>query len=207
MHSSPTHLNTATTIPLSHHGHRSQVGMWLKSHAELRGCVLVATKFGEQFDTDTGRTAVDLSAAAAERCLDASERLLGRVDVLYSHVTSQVGECTQLFLFLRCTRAHTPSRSMAFTLVVTRDRPELVWCVTSFSTKQISPTIVFLACLQISSDAARAVLQDKALTDTLMRMRDSGRVLLIGASVSHTVRHLLTLAVSCLRGSARLTSC
>jgi hypothetical protein len=135
MYSPPTHLDTATTIPLSHHGHRSQVGMWLKSHAELRGCVLVATKFGEQFDTDTGRTAVDLSAAAAERCLDASERLLGRVDILYSHVTSQVGECTLLFLSLRCARAHTPSRSTAFTLVVTRDRPELVWCVTSFSTK------------------------------------------------------------------------
>ena len=118
MYSPPTHLNTATTIPLSHHGHRSQVGMWLKSHAELRGCVLVATKFGEQFDTDTGRTAVDLSAAAAERCLDASERLLGRVDILYSHVTSQVGGCTLVFLLLRCTRAHTPSRSMAFALVV-----------------------------------------------------------------------------------------
>jgi hypothetical protein len=87
---------------------------------------------------------------------------------------------------------------------ITRDRPELVWCITSFSTrtKEVSLTIAFLVRLQISSDAARAVLQDKALTDTLMRMRDSGRVSLIGASVSHTVRRLLTLAFSCLRGPA-----
>lgn len=99
----------------------------MKRHPELRGSVILATKFGEKFDEGSGRTSVDLTAAAADKCLEASERLMGHVDVFYSHVTSQV-----------------------------------------------------------SSDVARSVLQDEALTATLIRMRDSGRVSYIGTSVSHT---------------------
>eukprot|EP00037_Helgoeca_nana_P007353 m.67084 g.67084 ORF g.67084 m.67084 type:complete len:299 (+) comp18164_c0_seq1:314-1210(+) len=104
-----------------------QVGAWSKKHPELASKIVVATKFGETFDTVTGETSVDLSADAAIRCLEASMRRLGRVDILYSHVTSQ-----------------------------------------------------------ISNDAAQAVLTDPELNKVLREMRTSGKVKLIGTSISHT---------------------
>jgi phosphopantothenate synthetase len=44
-----------------------QVGAWSKKHPELASKIVVATKFGETFDTVTGETSVDLSADAAIR--------------------------------------------------------------------------------------------------------------------------------------------
>ena len=75
-----------------------RLGEWLRApaNAEAAARCVVATKFGESFDGASGRTAVALDAAAAERQLSASEAALGgeggagRVALLYSHVTSQL---------------------------------------------------------------------------------------------------------------------
>jgi hypothetical protein len=68
-----------------------RIGEWLRSHeAEAARCV-VATKFGELFNAESGETTIGLSAVDAERALSASTEALGRApDLFYSHVTSQL---------------------------------------------------------------------------------------------------------------------
>ena len=70
-----------------------RVGAWLRGlGAELAPRCLVATKFGETFDCATGETVVSHSATAAMSQLAASTEALGRVDIFYSHITSQLTE-------------------------------------------------------------------------------------------------------------------
>ena len=70
-----------------------RVGAWLKSGGVgLHDRIVICTKFGERHDCSTGSTALDHSAGAAERAFHESVRRLGRVDVFYSHVTSQLSE-------------------------------------------------------------------------------------------------------------------
>jgi aryl-alcohol dehydrogenase-like predicted oxidoreductase len=71
------------------------LGHWLcRQRTALQGAassrLVLCTKFGETYDLTGGETRVDLSAAAAERQLQRSLELLGRVDIFYSHITSQV---------------------------------------------------------------------------------------------------------------------
>jgi hypothetical protein len=79
-------------------------------------------------------------------------RHLGRVDILYSHVTSQV-------------RREAPSGLRDVSLSTLPSR---------------------CTCLQISNDAAQAVLTDPELNKVLREMRTSEKVKLIGTSISHT---------------------
>eukprot|EP00040_Diaphanoeca_grandis_P023461 m.127569 g.127569 ORF g.127569 m.127569 type:complete len:264 (-) comp29283_c0_seq2:68-859(-) len=79
-------LDTATGYGFS----EERIGSWLAKNPASQKRALIATKFGERFDTTTGATTVDLSAAEATKCLAKSQTLLGRVDIFYSHITSQV---------------------------------------------------------------------------------------------------------------------
>ena len=65
-----------------------RLGEWLRSQPHSRHRILLATKFGEQFDGVT--TEVDLTAAGAKAQFERSVELMGKVDLLYSHITSQV---------------------------------------------------------------------------------------------------------------------
>ena len=70
-----------------------RVGAWLRgAGAELASRCVVATKFGDTFDCGTGETVVCHSATAAMSQLAASTKVLGRVDIFYSHITSQLTE-------------------------------------------------------------------------------------------------------------------
>ncbi len=70
-----------------------RVGAWLRGPGkDLASRCIVATKFGETFDGTTGETITSHSAAAAMSQLAASTEALGRVDILYSHITSQLTE-------------------------------------------------------------------------------------------------------------------
>jgi aryl-alcohol dehydrogenase-like predicted oxidoreductase len=71
---------------------QERLAEWLRDPANAAAAArcVVATKFGEVFDKQSGRTMVDLSAAAASVQLAESIELLGRVDIFYSHVTSQI---------------------------------------------------------------------------------------------------------------------
>ncbi len=73
---------------------QERLGQWLRDPANAAAAArcVVATKFGEVFDAQSGRTAVDLSASAASAQLAESIAVLGRVDVYYSHVTSQLSK-------------------------------------------------------------------------------------------------------------------
>eukprot|EP00041_Stephanoeca_diplocostata_P008363 m.124431 g.124431 ORF g.124431 m.124431 type:complete len:262 (+) comp17284_c0_seq1:44-829(+) len=71
-----------------------KVGQWLKENAAISSNILIATKFGENYDAETAETAVDLSPQAALACLEKSTEKLGRVDIFYSHITSQVSSQT-----------------------------------------------------------------------------------------------------------------
>ena len=70
-----------------------RIGVWLRGSGKAFAsrCV-VATKFGETFDCATGETVVSHSATAAMSQLAASTEALGRVDIFYSHITSQLTE-------------------------------------------------------------------------------------------------------------------
>lgn len=70
----------------------ARLGAWLAKpeNAGALQSAIICTKFGETFDASTGSTVVDLSPTAAQRCLDSSRSTLGRVDLFYSHVTSQL---------------------------------------------------------------------------------------------------------------------
>lgn len=61
-----------------------QVGAWSKKHPELASKIVVATKFGETFDTVTGETSVDLSADAAIRSVTLTDMRTGRRDVAHT---------------------------------------------------------------------------------------------------------------------------
>lgn len=56
----------------------------------LREQIILGTKFGEHFDD--GVTSVDLTATGAKEQFERSVQRLGKVDLLYSHNTSQVSE-------------------------------------------------------------------------------------------------------------------
>lgn len=115
LHTLHTNNNRVYSV-LSHH----------KANPALSSDILIATKFGEHFNTETAETTVDLSAQAALACLGKSLEKLGRVDIFYSHITSQV-----------------------------------------------------------SAETARDVLQDSELKQSLIKMREDGKVKMIGTSLSH----------------------
>lgn len=71
---------------------QTRLGQWLRAPANTSTAArcVVATKFGEVFHVRLGRTVVDHSAAAAAAQLTDCIEALGRVDVFYSHVTSQL---------------------------------------------------------------------------------------------------------------------
>ena len=70
-----------------------RIGAWLQGPGkEFASRCVVATKFGEKFDCVTGETVVSHSAEAAMSQLEISIAALGRVDIFYSHITSQLTE-------------------------------------------------------------------------------------------------------------------
>jgi aryl-alcohol dehydrogenase-like predicted oxidoreductase len=70
----------------------ANIGKWFRGQPTLVfDRAFIASKFGENFDTSTGVTTVALSAAAALSSFERSKQDLGgRIDLFYSHITSQI---------------------------------------------------------------------------------------------------------------------
>ena len=72
---------------------QERLGRWLQGAGiGFADRAVICTKFGERHDADTNTTALDHSPYAAERAFRNGTREMGRIDVFYSHVTSQLSE-------------------------------------------------------------------------------------------------------------------
>lgn len=64
------------------------IGKLLKQNPNWRSKVFIATKWGEEFDLETGLSRIDHSEAHLEYSLNRSEQRLGKIDLLYIHKTN-----------------------------------------------------------------------------------------------------------------------
>lgn len=65
-----------------------KIGQYFKSQQQLLKQTLIATKWGEEFDSSTGQCILDHSLKQLKSSLDRSCLQLGKVDILYIHRTN-----------------------------------------------------------------------------------------------------------------------
>ena len=81
-------IDTASGYGLS----ERNVGRWLSQHEQHKARAYIASKFGEEYNCVTGETTLDLTSTGALRQFRHSVELLGKVELLYSHLTSQISD-------------------------------------------------------------------------------------------------------------------
>jgi len=82
-------LDTATGYSQT----ETKLGQWLSSHLDLMKRTYIATKFGGSYERDLAGDddhGFDMSRTRMIQDFDRSASLLGKVDLLYSHLTNQV---------------------------------------------------------------------------------------------------------------------